>query len=37
MKARKMGRVDAARVIVDQLMEMFKRPKVRSKESEYRM
>jgi len=37
LKARKMGRVDAAKVIVDQLMEMFKRPEVSSQESEYRM
>ena len=37
MKARKVGRGDAATVIVDQMMEMIKRPEVRSQKSEYRM
>jgi UDP-N-acetylglucosamine--N-acetylmuramyl-(pentapeptide) pyrophosphoryl-undecaprenol N-acetylglucosamine transferase len=35
-KARKVGRGDAAKVIVDQLMEMIKRPEVSSQESESR-
>jgi UDP-N-acetylglucosamine--N-acetylmuramyl-(pentapeptide) pyrophosphoryl-undecaprenol N-acetylglucosamine transferase len=37
MKARKVGRGDAARLIVDQLMEMIKRPEVSIQESECRM
>ena len=37
IKARKIGRTDAAKVIVDQLMEMIKRREGSSQESEFRM
>jgi hypothetical protein len=36
-RARKVGRGDAAGVIVDQLMEMIKNKEARSQESEARM